>query len=90
MAFRIGSDYQEAEPLHPIAVEFGQELVKLGDDQVLMVADIEKLVWEKRFSRIQPYGIVFSQNPKFIVSIRINQRHSFNITKDGQAQWSKK
>ncbi|MFT6181702.1 MAG: hypothetical protein ACJAQT_004893 [Akkermansiaceae bacterium] len=82
--------YQEAEPLLPIVAEFGRELADLNEDGAVTVAELEQLILEERFAPIQTYGIVFSADPDFILSIRVNERFSFDIQRDGHPRWSKK
>jgi|GEM_PF-6987354 len=83
-------DYAEAEPLFPMAAEFGQELVKIRKDKELSPADIRTLLDAEKFQTLRSYGIVFSHDPGVLVSIRVNRRFSFNIGKDGHPQWEKR
>ena len=80
-------DYAEAEPLYPVAAEFGHALKESRSDEPLSVEKIIDLLSEERFDRIQPYGIIFSDDPKTIVTIRINKTYSFEIQSDGRPMW---
>lgn len=80
--------YGEAEPLYPTASEFGRVLAQQSEGGVV-AADIEALLKEERFSPIRPYGIVFSDDPEILVSIRVNERFSFDIDEDGQPRWNR-
>lgn len=83
-------DYAEAEPLFPVAAEFGQELVKIRKDKELSPGDIRNLLDTERFQTLRPYGMVFPHEPGILVSIRVNKRFSFNIGEDGRPQWEKR
>ena len=84
-----GPYYAEAEPLYPTVSEFGNELTKLRKSGVIQANDIESLIKQERFELIQPYGLIFSDDPKTIVSIRINEVFTFAISEDGQPLWVK-
>lgn len=83
-------DYAEAEPLFPVAAEFGRELVNIRKDKDLSPGDIRTLLDAEKFQSLRPYGLVFPHDPGILVSIRVNRRFSFNIGEDGHPQWEKR
>ena len=82
--------YAEAEPLYPTVAEFGSELASLNRRDSLEPSAIRLLLLESRFDAIQPYGIVYSDDSEILLTIRINNRYSFDISPDGRPLWNKK
>ncbi len=82
-------DYAEAEPLYPKVAEFGRALAESKSGDSWTASTIKTLILEERFNSIQPYGVVFSDDPETIVSIRVNKTFSFDIGPDGAPRWNK-
>lgn len=82
-------DYAEAEPLYSKVAEFGRALAESNSGASLTASAIETLISEERFKAIQPYGVVFSNAPETIVSIRVNKTFSFDVGSDGATKWNK-
>ncbi|MGB1129545.1 MAG: hypothetical protein ACPG4K_05815 [Haloferula sp.] len=82
--------YGEAEPLYPAVAEFGRELAQVTEGAEVAPTDVAELLRDERFESIRPYGIVFSTSPEILVSIRINERYSFDIREDGHPRWNRK
>ncbi len=82
-------DYGEAEPLHPIVAAYGRRLAEIGKSRELTASDLESVMKEPEFESIRKYGVVFSDDPEVIASIRVNDTFSFAIRSDGGADWIK-
>jgi hypothetical protein len=82
-------DYAEAEALYPEVAEFGRALAESKSGDSLTASTIKTLLLEERFSLIQPHGVVFSDDPEMIVSIRVNKTFLFDIGPDGTPRWNK-
>ena len=82
--------YREAERLQPTLRTFAQDLAKLQEESGTTPSDIANIMAEPRFDKIRPYGIKFLDHPKWIISIRINDRFSFDVGVDGSLLWIEK
>ena len=80
-------DYGESEPLYPTVAKFGRTLADSKTED--LASTINNLLLEDRFSAIQPYGVVFSNDPDTLVTIRVNKTFSFDIALDGTPKWIK-
>jgi hypothetical protein len=83
-------DYGEAEPLFPVAADFGSELAEKAKNKKIELEDLEFLLSEDRFSKLRPYGIILTKNKSELVVLKINKTYSFRIGKDGGPQWEKR
>lgn len=83
-------DYTEAESLFPVVAEFGRDLVALTQGREIELDDLRALRAEERFQAIRPYGIVPSESPEFLLSLRINKTFSFHIDVKGWPHWEKR
>jgi len=85
--------YGEAEPLHPIAAEFGQQLVaRLARDrrQEIQWTDITALLADERFAKLRDRGFVPAARPDILITIRINDRFEFPIHANGTTGFDKR
>ena len=85
--------YGEAEPLHPIAAEFGQQLVaRLAREnrQEIRWTDITALLAEERFAKLRDRGFVPASRTDVLITIRINDRFEFPIHINGTAGFDKR
>jgi hypothetical protein len=80
--------YWEAEPLQPVAAQFGRSLVERmaheGHEEVQW-ADVKALLAEERFVRLRDRSFVTSSEPDIVITIRLNDRFDVPIRKDGFA-----
>ena len=85
--------YGEAEPLHPIAAEFGQQLVaRLARDgrHEIQWTDITGLLADERFAKLRDRGFVPSASPGILITIRVNDRFEFPIHANGATGFNKR
>ncbi len=75
--------YAEAEPLYSTVAEFGSELVDSHPEAPLTDSNIKSLLVEERFESIRPYGVVFSSDVDTLISIRVNDRFSYDLDQNG-------
>ncbi len=81
--------YAEAEPLYPIVEEFGRELIDRKIGEQVSPSEIRDLINEPRYEAISRYGVVFSDDPALILSIRVNRRFTFEVPYEGAPNWLK-
>ena len=85
--------YGEAEPLHPVAAEFGRSLVeRLANEhrQEVLWSDVISLLADERFVRLRDRGFLPSSRPEILITIRVNDRFDFPIQKDGFTRFDKR
>ncbi len=85
--------YGEAEPLHPIAAEFGRQLVaRLARDgrQEIQWTDITSLLADERFAKLRDRGFVPTARPDVLITIRVNDRFEFPIHANGTTGFAKR
>lgn len=70
----------------PIVYEFGRALADANAGNPVSDSSVKKLLMEKRFEAIRPYGVVYSDDEDTLVSIRVNDHFSFKIASDGACQ----
>jgi hypothetical protein len=78
--------YWEAEPLQPVAAQFGRSLVERmaheGHAEVQWT-DVKELLAEDRFAPLRDRSFLPSPQPDIVISIRLNDRFDVLIRKDG-------
>ena len=80
--------YGKAEPLQPVAAEFGRQLVaRLARDnrEEIQWTDITALLADERFAPLRDKGFVLPASPEFLITIRANDRFEFPIHTNGTA-----
>jgi hypothetical protein len=85
--------YGEAEPLHPIAAEFGQQLVALvarDGRQEIRWTDITSLLADERFAKLRDRGFVHAARPDILITIRVNDRFEFPIHANGTTGFNRR
>lgn len=83
-------DYKEAEPLRPIVAEFGLALAEETKTKEVRLEDLESLISQDRFSKLQSYGILLKRDEDELVVFKINRTFNFRVGKDGHPRWEQK
>jgi len=81
--------YVEAEPLYSTVEEFGRELLEQKSGAQVSPSEMRDLISDPRYQKIRGYGVVFSDDPTLIFSLRVNKRFTFEVSNDGSPNWKK-